>query len=688
MHFLSCGLHSGPGTFNAVKPCYDRYRRSHPPRRRKERKGADLMQIISLRDQETMLYAADELLKYLERVSPELLAMEDASIRLGLLEDLGLPADEVEDPVLEDLIDADIRNGSGYIAGSNPRSVLMGVYRYLRSAGCAWPRPGKDGEYIPRKDLRAHSFRFREKAAFPFRGQVIEGAVSLEMVLDTVEWLPKVGMNLFSLQSVVPYFVMTRWYEHTGSTVKADEHMSYERMLQELQPIMERKIKKCGLLLQCLGHGYLLEPWGVHCKRKGLYCELPDDLRPHLALVNGKREYIQGYPNWTQLCLSDDEARAKVIDWVVNYAKNKPYVDLMSMGLADASNNQCECEKCRSQRTADLYVRYLNELDAALTKEGLDTRIAMSVYIETYWPPIRERLNNPGRFVMQVASTSRSYCLPFSAKRYDGPLPPYQKNNYQMKRDFALTLSFVDEWRKIFDGKRVLTEYYLYTDHFFDPGYFQVSKLIHDDAAMLPAIGFHGMRSIQTQRCFSPNGLPNVSMAESLWNPQVDFDALAEDYFAGCYGADAPAAMDYLRNITKLFDPCELRPNDSIVSQDTIDDGKQLAERWLRRPSSIARLKSIAACVDSFRPTVEKNCLTDEPCRKKSWEILRFHGDYCKKLADLYVTMAERGAQDAEKKLEDMVDWLSRLEDEFAPQFDLFLFQRRMRQYLDKLKAI
>ena len=31
-------------------------------------------------------------------------------------------------------MDIDIKNGSGYIAGSNPRSILMGVYKYLKSA--------------------------------------------------------------------------------------------------------------------------------------------------------------------------------------------------------------------------------------------------------------------------------------------------------------------------------------------------------------------------------------------------------------------------------------------------------------------------------------------------------------------------------------------------------------------------
>ena len=72
--------------------------------------------------------------------------------------------------MIDDVCDVDIKNLSGYIAGSNERSVLMGVYKYFKSVGCRWVRPGDDGEYIAKADLMNHSFRFRKKADYPFRG--------------------------------------------------------------------------------------------------------------------------------------------------------------------------------------------------------------------------------------------------------------------------------------------------------------------------------------------------------------------------------------------------------------------------------------------------------------------------------------------------------------------------------------
>lgn len=67
---------------------------------------------------------------------------------LGLMEDFGLPS-EAEDPVLDDMIHVDTTATGGILAGSNPRSVLFAVYRFLWENGCRWLHPGVDGDYVP-----------------------------------------------------------------------------------------------------------------------------------------------------------------------------------------------------------------------------------------------------------------------------------------------------------------------------------------------------------------------------------------------------------------------------------------------------------------------------------------------------------------------------------------------------------
>ena len=95
------------------------------------------MKIILSRQTETLIYAAEELKKYIELVDPSVLAEivnDDAAdgIKLGLLSDFGLDASDVSDAMIDDVVDVDIKNLSGYISGSNERSVLFGVYKQIQ----------------------------------------------------------------------------------------------------------------------------------------------------------------------------------------------------------------------------------------------------------------------------------------------------------------------------------------------------------------------------------------------------------------------------------------------------------------------------------------------------------------------------------------------------------------------------
>jgi hypothetical protein len=132
------------------------------------------MKIYVSRNTETLIYAASELAKYLHMMDESITAEiavgvvgnKGYGIALGLLDELSLPTDGVVDAVLDDVTDIDVKALSGHIAGSNERSVLTGVYNFLKSAGCLWVRPGDDGEYIPKKSMKEHSFVWRKKADF------------------------------------------------------------------------------------------------------------------------------------------------------------------------------------------------------------------------------------------------------------------------------------------------------------------------------------------------------------------------------------------------------------------------------------------------------------------------------------------------------------------------------------------
>ena len=645
-----------------------------------------MIKIRITKDTETLRYAAEELKKYVKIMTGEELdvSLSEGDIVLGLLSDLSLSEEGVDDPMIDDVIDVNIDGLRGYIGGSNERSVLMGVYNYLKSAGCRWVRPGDGGEYIPKADLASHSFVFRKKADLAFRGECIEGAVSFEHVRDTILWLPKVNMNLFMMEQVVPYNYMSRWYNHEASTVKESEGLTFEDV-SEFIPVLEKTIKKCGLQLHALGHGYLLEPYGIHYKTYDDEYTMTKEALEDVALVNGKRELFQGSPNFTQLCMSKDRARLGLVNFLVGYLEKKPHIDFLHVWLSDSVNNHCECEECQKKTPTDFYVQMLNELDERLTAKGIDTKIVFIMYTDTLWAPETEVIKNKDRFIMTTA-TSRNYSETLSGKRSEGGIPPYVRNNFKIKLGFDLTLSFMDGWQKAFDGRRFLFEYYMYTDHFFDPGYMQITKNILKDIRAVESIGFEGIMSDQTQRSFFPTGLPMSVIGEGQFDKDLDPEAFTEDYFKAAYGEDYKAAMDYLSKITELFDPDVTRVKDSVVHQDTGSGSSGRCVKGIKNnPETGRKMALVEGVADGFAPTVEKNlaAVTDK-CHKESWKLLKYHVEYVKRLSAIYSALTVCDIDRAKALKDEMIDYLSRIEDEIHPQFDLVLFNQRIKQIIKR----
>lgn len=644
------------------------------------------MKIHLLSKDETIQYAGEELKKYLEQMDPRISAVidfEDAEdgIRLGLLSQLRLDAADVEDPMIDDVIDVSVADMQGYIGGSNGRSVLMGVYDYLKSAGCQWLRPGEKGEYIPQKDMANHRFSFRKKADFAFRGQCIEGAVSFENIRDTILFLPKIHMNLFMLEQVVPYNYISRWYKHSASTTKKDEQVSFEE-ISAFIPLLEKEIKKCGLQYHALGHGYLLEPYGIHYKTWADTYVLTEEAKEDVALVNGKRELYQGSPNFTQLCFSKDKARKGLVNFLVEYVEKKP-IDFLHVWLSDAANNQCECENCQKKIPTDFYVQMLNELDAELTKRNRDTKIVFIMYVDTFWAPEVEKLNNPSRFIMTLAP-ARDYSIPYSMARYQGELPPYRRNQFNLSADFSMNLAFMDRWKPAFDGKRFLFEYRFYTDHYFDPGYMQIARESMQDISSLPESEFQGIMNDQTQRSYFPTGLPIAVTGEGLFDKNMDFDAFCHDYMQAAFGEDAPLATAYLEQITETFAPSTLRLKDTVVSQDT-NTGECTVTGGIKNNADAAkRLEAVRNITGSFAQVVEKNLSVQNPCHRDSWNMLKYHLEYCNRLADIYIALGYGDIEKAKTLLAETMDYLSHIEDEIQPYFDMVLFKQRIGQVINK----
>lgn len=577
--------------------------------------------IYRIGDRPTVRFAADELSKYLSAMTGNTPLVEsregyDASqvgIWLGTADAFpGIEMPPVADREFDDAVCIHVDRKGGIIAGSNPRSVLLAVYRYLHELGCRWVRPGPDGEFVPRRDPSDLLADVSEAASYRHRGICIEGAVSREHVLDIIDWAPKAGFNAYFTQFREAHTFFDRWYSN-----QPDAKPFTIEDARAILRVVVQEIEKRDLLYHAVGHGWTCEPFGV----AGLGWDQRETATPevakYLALVNGKRDFWGGVPLNTNLCYSNPEVRRIIVNEIASYSQTHPEIDLLHFWLADGSNNQCECEECSKARPADFYVKMLNELDDELTARGLPTRIVFLIYVDLLWPPEVETIRNPDRFVLMFAPITRTYLKTFSPESDLPEIPPYQRNRLDFPRSVEMNVAFLKSWQAIFGGDSFDFDYHFMWHHYKDPGYLQVAEVLHGDCQQLSGIGLNGLVSCQVQRAFFPHGLGMNVMGWTLWDKARDFGKMAKDYFRAAFGPDGEKALEYMRNLSASFVP--------VFALD---------ESELGREEQTQAISAARDAIDAFRPVVRQNMGADNPCHATSWKLLDCHADIWVELAD------------------------------------------------------
>ena len=646
-------------------------------------------------------YAALELQKYIRAISDCTLLPEiewvgaiptpppDDAIVLGTLDELSLDTSDLQDAFMEDILDVCVENGRGYIAGSNERSILAAVYQYCKSAGCRFLRPGTDGEYIPYCDLTAHTCRYRKKADYPFRGECCEGAISYEHMRDTVYWMPKVGMNMYMIEGIVPYSYMNRWSAHKANRVLTGADADYDELGKSID-LLEQDMVKTGIQFHAVGHGWMFEKLGMHhetaAREKELFDALPQEKKDYVALVNGKRELYGKSTFFTHFCYSNPDARKSLVDFCVEYAQQKPWISYLHLWLADNVNNNCECENCVKMQPSDWYVLLLNEIDAALEAIGSKTRFVFILYNDTVRPPEQLKLNHPERFVI-LAAIGQHYETGYINEEYKGEIPTYVRNQNVTPAN-ALRLHWHREWKKLCNGiPSIIFEYRFYTDQYCDPGYMRVARETHRDMKGLEKVAFQGCMNDQTHRMYLPTSLPLLLMGETLFDKNLDFEAYTNDYFAAAFGADGAAVRDYLETLSEYFCPANLRGSAKNNVEDTGINSRENKAPIHGNAWVAEQLAKIPAVLEDFAPVIARNMAHPNAARRRSWVYLYYHAEICKYLADIYRLASLDEMDKAREVLDKMEIYLSRVEMDIHEGFDLFLFDRFVRGVL-RVKSV
>ncbi len=624
-----------------------------------------MVQCIPTVQDQTVLFACEELARHLEMMDGAW-DNREATFKVGpgLLPEV---LDNVADKSLDDAICIRFSGKKGTITGSNPRSVLIAVYRFLHELGFWFVKPGPQGTVLRYNGKTQVSVL--ETASYRHRGFCIEGAVSFENVLDFVDWLPKNGFNTYFTQFLVPYEFFKTWYAHDNNPLlqHTEKIPSVEQVDTFTYGVLSQALQKRGLLFHATGHGWTTNAVGI----LGLgwdEAQEPEETYTHwLAKIDGNRALFHGRPLDTNLCTSNLEVREALVSEVMHFLHLHPQVDVIHFWLADGVNNSCECEACSEQLPSDFYLQILNLLDEKLTQEKLPTKIVFLAYLDLLWPPESVTLHNPDRFLFMFAPITRSYSapLPTLSRGETQVLPPFVRNRLQMPQSVEENIAFLHAWQSLSNCDSFIYEYHYMWDQFKDISDYRNAQILWEDVRRLKELGLNGYISCQQTRVFLPCGFGMFVLGQTLWNREADFEALATAYFTALFGQDADRIRQIMENTADLLCPPCLRGEQTI--QET---GRAENYRRLRRMS-----------MEQSRWFLEKS-LAFSGAEARMWQCMYYWSEVCACYAHFLEACAEAADTEKARRLETFEDFLRLHEPAFQEELDVYWFIKTLKNMI------
>lgn len=595
-------------------------------------------------------YAAEELKKYLRMMMPycgeiEISYAPEAKdgFRLGLMEDFGLDTSEAPDNNLDDILHIDTDSQGGIISGNNPRSVLLAVYRFLTLNGCRWLFPGVDGESIPIKNVEG--VKYHKMADNRYRGWCNEGAEYQPNMLEAIEFVPKIGMNIFMIECFAPGYYKLYYGHRLNEANREPEPVTTETMIQWKKQC-EAEIAKRGLQFHDIGHGWTTKGFGIDPELRGVSEEewekRPEfkEAQQYLALFEGKRKMVDGNPWLTNFCMSNPQARRLCVKSVCDYAELSTNVDFLHVWLSDSVNSHCECEECAKKSTTDWYVILLNEIDEELIRRGLDTHIVMISYYDTLFAPEVERLINRDRFTILLAPITRTYTEGVKQHSIDtSVLPKYERNKVVLPTACDTGIAFAKSWQETCPVDIMVYEYHFWNNQAYELSTIRYGQIIHEDIRGYKYHGIQGIIEDGSQRCFFPNGFAFYTYGLTLFDSEIEFEELVEDYFSHAYGEDWQEVVAFFKKMGECFDHKFLAGEKSANSK--IGD--------YYNPAMAQKLRAVKGIVEEFLPFVQEHKNMPLRAQTVSYRILNRYLEYVCGLSDVLVLKSLGAGKEAKE---------------------------------------
>ncbi len=585
-------------------------------------------------------------------------------IYLGTTPSLGeaanLPA--VPDPKWDDAFSLTSAGDALVIAGTNPRSVLMGAYQYLRELGAEWLWPGGDGEILPPVDqIPLTGFNITQVAAHRHRGVCIEGAPSLAHIQDMVQWMPRVGLNAFFLQFQTSSHFWRRWYSHQLNPTWEDHWNLTEEECAALDEGVIKAVKQRDLILHRVGHGWTAAALGLPTNGWDRYeGQVTDEQRKLMAKVDGERGLWKNVPINTELCYSNPEARRRLVETVLEYAQAHPEVDVLHLWLSDAANNHCECRQCRQMTPPDWYATLVNQIALRLKEIAPRMKLALIIYHDLLWPPEQVKVDfSRGNLLVMFAPISRCYGHGLADVECgnDRPLTRPSFNQFPLPDNNMDHIKLLKLWQSACPGEYFLFDYHFMWQWYQDLMSVRLEEVLAADIDSYAQLGLDGLVNCGAERVFYPTGWPYYLMARHLWGARQGPEQKAR-YFQLAFGEQAEVAQRFTDQFAQ-------------VTGSPIHAGSPIwAHRWWEA-ADIQRANQVVEWLAQHREPLEAGAqAAKSPTQQRAWRVL-LH--YHRLAIDLWTAVQAklRGEkQQALEQLEQTQKFLQEAEKDTAPAID------------------
>jgi hypothetical protein len=239
---------------------------------------------------------------------------------------------------------------------------------------------------------------------------------------------------------------------------------------------------------------------------------------------------------------------------------------------------------------------------------------------------------------MLFAPITRNYVESPSPTPVKYEMKKYVRNQIHKPANADESLVYINAWMETQNLHSLAYEYHFWINQCFALGLMHFARLIHDDVKGYKANHVNGIIEDGSQRSFFPNGFNFYVYGETLFDNDVDYEFLKEDYFSHAYGADWGQVVEFFEKLDCGFD------------KDYMTGRKSANEEFGKFYNPAAAIKMREACrvIDEFAPFVEAHKNMPLRAQTVAFRLLAKYLEFCRGIAGALILKAFGAEEEAE----------------------------------------